>query len=285
MCDIKAVGTLKREKKTKMCHARPDIVVPIPAPRNSYCVPKNPRQHVLEAYLNDPLQKIVIATGPAGTGKTLLVTQAAIRGLLAGKYEKLIFTRPSVGVDEELGFLPGTLEEKMAPWMRPLYDILHAHITPKEVSQWMDEKIIEICPLGFMRGRTFKRCCIVADEMQNCTMAQMKLVLTRIGEHSRLFVTGDLEQCDRIGCRNGLDDFLDKIRGRRSDSISSVEFDIHGIEREPVVKEVLEIYKGNLRFPVEPSLQMEHPPYPSSQSTDSNEKVSKGTAMFLLEEG
>lgn len=243
MCETKEVGIVKREKKSKMCHARNDVIshVPMP-PRSGYCAPKNPRQHLLESYLNDPLKKIVIATGPAGTGKTLLATQSAIRGLLAGKYQKIIFTRPSVSVDEELGFLPGTLEEKMAPWMRPLYDILHAHISPKELSQWMDEKIIEICPLGFMRGRTFKNCCIVADEMQNCTMSQMKLILTRIGECSRLFITGDLEQCDRIGMKNGLDDFLNKIRGRRSDSITSVEFDIHGIEREPVVKEVLEIY-------------------------------------------
>ena len=112
----------------------------------------------------------------------------------------------------------------------------------KEVTQLVEDKVIEICPLGFMRGRTFKNCCIVADEMQNCTLSQMKMILTRIGENTRLFITGDLEQCDRVGIRNGLEDFLDKIRGRRSNSITSVEFDINDIEREEVVKEVLEIY-------------------------------------------
>ena len=204
--------------------------------------PKNDSQHQLMAYLNNPKQKVVIATGPAGTGKTLLTAQTAIRNFLLGTYEKIIFTRPSVSVDEELGFLPGTLEEKMAPWMRPLYDILHVHISPKEVAQLIEDKVIEICPLGFMRGRTFKNCCIVADEMQNCTLSQMKLILTRIGENTRLFITGDLEQCDRHGEKNGLEDFLDKIRGRRSNSISSVEFAIQDIEREEIVKEVLEIY-------------------------------------------
>jgi|UniRef100_A0A6C0EL66 phosphate starvation-inducible protein PhoH len=204
--------------------------------------PKNPSQKKLAAYLNDPSRKIVISTGPAGTGKTLFSTQSAIRGLLTGTYDKIIFTRPSVSVDEELGFLPGTLEEKMAPWMRPLYDILHAHITPKETAQLIEDKVIEICPLGFMRGRTFKNCCIVADEMQNCSLSQMKLILTRIGENTRLFITGDLEQCDRLGERNGLEDFLEKIRKRRSNSISSVEFEICDVERENVVKEVLEIY-------------------------------------------
>jgi phosphate starvation-inducible PhoH-like protein len=207
-----------------------------------FCQPKNPSQHKLMAFLNDPTKKIVISTGPAGTGKTLFSTQIAIRNFLLGTYEKIIFTRPSVSVDEELGFLPGTLEDKMAPWMRPLYDILHAHISPKETTQLIEDKVIEICPLGFMRGRTFKNCCIIADEMQNCTLSQMKLILTRIGENTRLFITGDLEQCDRMGERNGLEDFLEKISKRRSQSISNVEFDLADVEREPIVREVLEIY-------------------------------------------
>lgn len=207
-----------------------------------FCQPKNPSQFKLMMYLNDPTKKIVISTGPAGTGKTLFSTQIAIRNFMLGTYDKIIFTRPSVSVDEELGFLPGTLEEKMAPWMRPLYDILHAHISPKETAQLIEDKVIEICPLGFMRGRTFKNCCIIADEMQNCTLSQMKLILTRIGENTRLFITGDLEQCDRLGERNGLEDFLEKIRKRRSNSISNVEFDLADVEREPIVREVLEIY-------------------------------------------
>lgn len=207
-----------------------------------FCKPRNPGQSKFFAKLNDATRKIVIATGPAGTGKTLFAAQTAIRNFLLGNCDKIVFTRPSVAVDEELGFLPGTLEEKMAPWMRPLYDILYQHITPKEVQALIEEKVIEICPLGFMRGRTFKNCYIVADEMQNCTPTQMKMILTRVGENTRLFITGDLEQCDRHGERNGLEDFLDKIRHRRSNSISSVEFDVQDVEREEVVKEVLDIY-------------------------------------------
>ena len=211
-----------------------------------FCKPKNNSQCKLVEYLNDTTKKIVIATGPAGTGKTLFVTQTAIRGFLLGTYEKIIITRPSVSVDEDLGFLPGTLEDKMAPWMRPLYDILYAHITPKEVVQLIEDKVIEICPLGFMRGRTFKNCCIIADECQNTSPHQMKLLLTRIGEKCRVFITGDLEQCDRRAHddspKNGLEDLLDKIKGKRSNSISSVEFDICDVEREEIVKEILEIY-------------------------------------------
>jgi phosphate starvation-inducible PhoH-like protein len=209
---------------------------------SKFSTPKNKSQEKYVQYLNNPNKKMVIATGPAGTGKTLFAAQFAIRMFLTNQCEKIIFTRPSVSVDEDLGFLPGTLEEKMAPWMRPLYDILYAFISPKEVQKLVEEKTIEICPLGFMRGRTFKQCCIVADEMQNSTPNQMVMLMTRIGENSRLFITGDLEQCDKMGYMNGLEDFLGRFKGKRSDSISSVEFERKDIEREEVVKEVLEIY-------------------------------------------
>jgi phosphate starvation-inducible protein PhoH and related proteins len=184
-----------------------------------------------------------------------------------GVCDKIIFTRPSVSVDEELGFLPGTLEDKMAPWMRPLYDILYGFINPKELQQLIEEKVIEISPIGFMRGRTFKNCCIIADEMQNCTLNQMKMILTRIGENTRLFITGDLEQCDRMGDLNGLEDFLYKIRGRRSDSITSVEFGREDIEREDVVKEVLDIYSSD-RVDYFSELSSEE----ASHSTDNSEE-------------
>ena len=145
-----------------------------------------------------------------------------------------------------MGYLPGTLEEKMAPWVRPIYDILYNFISPKEVSYLIEEKIIEISPLGYMRGRTFKNCWIVADEMQNSTVSQMKMLLTRLGENSRLVITGDLDQFDRSGELNGLDDFLNKFKGKRSSSISSFEFQRDDIQREDVVKEVLDIYDGDV---------------------------------------
>jgi len=212
---------------------------------NKFSKPKNNSQENYLKMLNKKQLKIVVSTGPAGTGKTLLATENAIKKFLLGKCDKIIFTRPSVSVDEELGFLPGTLEEKMAPWIRPIYDVLHNFIHPSEVKELLEEKLIEIAPLGYMRGRTFKNCWIIADEMQNSTISQMKMLLTRIGENTKLVITGDLDQNDRPSEINGLEDFLNKFKGRRSDSIGSVEFDRCDIEREEVVKEVLEIYGSN----------------------------------------
>ena len=211
-----------------------------------FTTPRNDGQKYYARLLKQKSKKIVVATGPAGTGKTLLATEQGIRMFLSGAYDKLIFTRPSVSVDEDLGFLPGTLEEKMAPWIRPIYDVLYNFISPKEVTVLLEEKVIEIAPLGYMRGRTFKNCWIVADEMQNSTISQMKMLMTRLGENSKLVVTGDLDQYDRANDINGLDDFLDKFRGKRSSSISSVEFQNNDIQREEVVKEVLDIYAGDV---------------------------------------
>jgi phosphate starvation-inducible PhoH-like protein len=213
---------------------------------NKFTKPKNHHQEEYVAHLRNKNRKIIVASGPAGTGKTLFATEYGVRNFLLGNYEKLIFTRPSVTVDEELGFLPGTLEEKMAPWVRPIYDVLYTFVSPKEVQELMEEKIIEIAPLGFMRGRTFKNAWIVADEMQNSTISQMKMLLTRLGENSRIVITGDLEQHDRVGEINGMEDFLSKFKGKRSSSISSFEFDKSDIQREEVVKEVLDIYSGDL---------------------------------------
>jgi phosphate starvation-inducible PhoH-like protein len=213
---------------------------------NRFTKPKNKHQEQYFDTLKNKHRKIIVASGPAGTGKTLFATEFGVKYFLLGVYEKLIFTRPSVTVDEELGFLPGTLEEKMAPWVRPIYDVLYTFLSPREVQELMEEKIIEIAPLGFMRGRTFKNAWIVADEMQNSTISQMKMLLTRLGENSRLVITGDLEQNDRAGEINGMDDFLNKFKGRRSSSISSFEFDKTDIQREEVVKEVLDIYSGDI---------------------------------------
>lgn len=213
---------------------------------SKFTTPKNQSQEYYHSQLKRKNKKIVVATGPAGTGKTLFATEWGVRNFLLGNYEKLIFTRPSVSVDEDLGYLPGTLEEKMAPWVRPIYDILYTFITPKEVTTLMEDKVIEIAPLGYMRGRTFKNCWIVADEMQNSTIAQMKMLMTRLGENSRMVITGDLEQYDRSQEINGLEDFLDKFKGKRSSSITSVEFQKGDIQREEVVKEVLDIYGGDI---------------------------------------
>lgn len=231
-----------------------------------FTVPKNFSQERYVGLLKQKSKKIVVATGPAGTGKTMFATEFGVRNFLLGTYEKLIFTRPSVSVDEDLGYLPGTLEEKMAPWVRPIYDILYQFISPREVTQLIEEKIIEISPLGFMRGRTFKNCWIVADEMQNSTISQMKMLLTRLGENSRLVITGDLEQYDRNNEMNGLDDFLNKFRGKRSTSISSFEFQRGDIQREEVVKEVLDIYGGDV--PTDYSLDFNESPDDNSDNSN-----------------
>jgi phosphate starvation-inducible PhoH-like protein len=221
--------------------------------------PKNIHQEQYVSMLKHKSKKIIVASGPAGTGKTLFATEYGVRNLLLGVYDKLIFTRPSVSVDEDLGYLPGTLEEKMAPWVRPIYDILYQFIGPKEVLQYMEDKVIEIAPLGYMRGRTFKNAWIVADEMQNSTISQMKMLLTRLGENSRIVITGDLDQFDRVGETNGLEDFLRLFKGKRSSSITSFEFERNDIQREDVVKEVLDIYAG------------EHSPYLGNMESVNNE--------------
>jgi len=211
---------------------------------NKFTVPKNKHQEQYVNMLKQTSKKIIVVSGPAGTGKTLFATEYGVRNFLLGSFDKLVFTRPSVSVDEDLGYLPGTLEEKMAPWVRPIYDVLYQFITPNEVKQHMEDKLIEIAPLGFMRGRTFKNTWIVADEMQNSTISQMKMLLTRLGENSRLIITGDLEQFDKPNEINGLEDFLNKFKGKRSSSISSFQFERDDIQREEVVKEILEIYAG-----------------------------------------
>ena len=213
---------------------------------SKFTKPINSNQEEYVNTLKNMNKKIIIVSGPAGTGKTLFATEFGVRNFLLGTYEKLIFTRPSVTVDEELGFLPGTLEQKIEPFIRPIYDILYKFITPNEVKQLIEEKFIEIAPLGYMRGRTFKNCWIVADEMQNSTVSQMKMLLTRIGENTRMIITGDLEQHDRGEELNGLEDFLNKFKGKRSSSIQSIEFDKNDIQREEIIKEVLDIYSTSI---------------------------------------
>ena len=219
---------------------------------NKFAKPKNASQRKYLQYLNNKNSKIIIATGPAGTGKTLFAVEYGMRNYLNGVYSKVIFTRPAVTNDEELGFLPGTLEEKMGPYIRPIMDIIYTFISPREVTSLIEEKIFEICPLGMMRGRTFKNTCIIADEMQNSTISQTKMLLTRIGENSKLILTGDLEQVDLVLTTNtnGLDDFLNRIKGRHSNNINFVEFKKADIEREEVVKEVLDIYDETNIIPI-----------------------------------
>jgi phosphate starvation-inducible PhoH-like protein len=218
---------------------------------SKFSKPRNATQWKYVRELEKKTNKIILATGPAGTGKTLFGTEYGIKHFLMGDFEKLIFTRPAVSADEDLGYLPGTLEDKMAPWVRPIYDILHTFVSPSEVTQLLESKSIEIAPLAYMRGRTFKNTWIVADECQNTNVNQFKMLLTRIGENSRMVITGDLDQHDRHDEVNGLADFLEKLHRGRSKSISNIEFGKDDIEREEVIKDVLDIYNGYGSFNIE----------------------------------
>lgn len=204
--------------------------------------PRNFHQDDLLGYLEDHNVNIVFAVGPAGTGKTLISTLAGIKELKGGDIDKFVVTRPAVSVDEQHGFLPGTLQEKMAPWTRPIFDIFEEYYTPDQIEYMLGDNKIEIAPLAYMRGRTFKNSFIIADEMQNATDSQMKMLLTRIGDGSKIVVTGDLAQHDRGFESNGLKMFIDRLMNKGSSRIQLVEFDKTDIERHPAVAEVLSLY-------------------------------------------
>lgn len=204
-----------------------------------------PRSLAQENYVDalmDEDVSIVFAMGPAGCGKTLLATQYAVKGLMEGTYDKIVITRPAVSVDEQHGFLPGGLMEKMQPWVMPILDVFKEHFSPTQVQRMIEEEKIEVAPLAYMRGRTFKNAIILADEMQNSTDSQMKMVLTRIGEGSKMVVNGDLQQHDRTFAANGLKDFVTRLEKRGCDAIEVCRFDASDVERHPVIEAILGIY-------------------------------------------
>lgn len=211
--------------------------------RNYKRVEMLPRNTAQETYIDALLDKrMVFAVGPAGTGKTLLAVLRAIKALREQEIAKIILTRPAVSVDEKHGFLPGDLNAKMEPWTRPIFDVFEEYYGLPETKRMLDEGTIEIAPLGFMRGRTFKNAYVIADEMQNATPDQTKMLLTRIGEGSSMIITGDLKQHDRGFEKNGLKDFLERLALNNKDSMAVCTFQRCHIERDPLVAEVLEIY-------------------------------------------
>ena len=209
--------------------------------QNVTILPRNRNQEQYILKLLEPTKDIVFGIGTAGTGKTLLAVQVAVKLFKEGKVDKIIVTRPAVSVDEDLGHLPGTLEEKMAPWTRPIFDVLRDYFNAREIEGMITEGVIEIAPLAYMRGRTFKHSFILADEMQNATPNQMKMLLTRLGEGSMMAVTGDLNQADRRE-DNGLIDFTRLLKNSKSTHLDVVQFDQGDIERHNAVKEVLQVY-------------------------------------------
>jgi phosphate starvation-inducible PhoH-like protein len=204
--------------------------------------PKNLSQENYLLKLNDPSKMIIFAIGPAGTGKTMLAVQWAIEQLKSGEACKIVITRPAVSVDEDHGFLPGDLNQKMEPWTKPIMDVFTENYSAREIENMVREGVIEVSPLAYMRGRTFKNAIIIADEMQNATPSQMKMLLTRLGQGSQMVVTGDLQQADRP-TNNGLLEFLGLYNNFDNHRYVDIcHFTVGDIERHEAVKEILAIY-------------------------------------------
>ena len=204
--------------------------------------PKNPTQTIYDKLLQNKNKPYVFATGPSGTGKTMLACEHAVRAIEEKKMKRIVITRPAVSVEEQHGFLPGSLEEKMEPWVKPIFDVFYDRWGAKEVIRLCQNKTIEICPLAYMRGRTFESSWVIADEMQNATPSQMKMILTRLGRGSKMVVTGDINQHDRGYDVNGLSDFLNRINNENLTNIAVVHFSTGDIERHQAIREILKLY-------------------------------------------
>jgi phosphate starvation-inducible PhoH-like protein len=179
---------------------------------------------------------IIVGTGPAGTGKTMLACQIGIEHIQNSfSRGKVILTRPIVAADEDMGYLPGDMDKKMEPWTKPMFDIFEKYLSINQM-----DRCITIEPLGYMRGRTFDNTVIIADEMQNSTPNQMKMLLTRIGYNTKLIITGDLEQSD-LGEENGLAYLTYKLHGMNYEYVKHVEMDESDVVRHPAVNEILKV--------------------------------------------
>ena len=196
--------------------------------------PKTPGQCKYALALRSA-KPIVIGTGPAGSGKTMLACQIALEHVAKYQRPKIVLTRPIVAADEDMGYLPGDMDQKMEPWTKPMFDIFEQYFSYNQI-----DRFVKIEPLGYMRGRTFNNTLIIADEMQNATPNQMKMLLTRVGEGTKLIVTGDLEQSD-LGSENGLADLIYRMQCHDLEYITHVEMEDEDIVRHPAVKEVLSI--------------------------------------------
>ncbi len=194
-----------------------------------------------QAYLIQAIKEhsLSLAVGPAGTGKTYLAIASAVEALEQGRIERIILSRPAMEAGESLGFLPGDMQEKMAPYLRPLYDALGDRLGGKKVRQYMDDGTIEIAPIGFMRGRTLNNAFVVIDEAQNCTYGQLKMLLSRLGWHSTMVITGDPDQSDLLDGVSGLRDIAGKLE--TVPNIAVIRLQQGDIVRHPLVAEMLDV--------------------------------------------
>ncbi|HLP89384.1 MAG TPA: PhoH family protein [Nostocaceae cyanobacterium] len=197
----------------------------------------NQRQYI--DYLRS--RDLTFCTGPAGTGKTYLAVIIAVKALLANEFEKLILTRPAVEAGEKLGFLPGDLQQKVNPYLRPLYDAINEFVDPEKVPSYIERGVIEVAPLAYMRGRTLNNAFIIVDEAQNTTPAQMKMLLTRLGFGSRMVITGDMTQTDLpLNQKSGLSVALHILKG--IESIGFSELTQQDVVRHPLVQRIVAAY-------------------------------------------
>jgi phosphate starvation-inducible PhoH-like protein len=239
-------GLINNNKKSFLIMKKVSSINPL----SKLYTPKTENQKNYVKYLGSKMDYILSVVGPAGTGKTLLACNKAIDELNKKNIDKLIITRPVVPVEEEIGFLPGNIEKKMDPWTRPIFDIFLDSYSKSELTNMIKENIIEISPLGFMRGRTFKNSFIIADEMQNSTPNQMLMLLTRIGTNSKMVITGDLAQSDRIE-NNGLKDFINKLKNNKMpENFYLVEMEDKDIQRSKLVNDVLQLYNSKPIIPI-----------------------------------
>jgi phosphate starvation-inducible PhoH-like protein len=239
-----SVGRPEIEAAIRLADAENDPRLPLsdlPAirTRRGAVGPRSPGQAVYMDAL--AAHEMVFGVGPAGTGKTYLAVAQAVAMLQAGKVDRIVLSRPAVEAGERLGFLPGDMKEKIDPYLRPLYDALHDMMPADQVIRRMTNGEIEVAPLAFMRGRTLAHCYAILDEAQNTTAMQMKMFLTRMGEGTRMVVTGDLSQVDLpTGVRSGLRDALDTLEGIQG--IGVVRFEQRDVVRHPLVARIVGAY-------------------------------------------
>ena len=199
--------------------------------------PQNDGQQRLMAAIEH--HHLTIALGPAGTGKTYLAVSAAVAALEAGEVARIVLTRPAVEAGESLGYLPGDINDKLAPYLRPLNDALNERLGGKRLKQLMTEGSIEIAPIAYMRGRTLNNAFIVIDEAQNCTYGQIKMLLTRLGWHSTMVVTGDPDQSDLLDGLSGLAEIARRLEPIRE--IAVIRLGDRDIVRHPLVADMLTV--------------------------------------------
>lgn len=232
-------GTITKKRQIITNSANNNINININA------LPKTANQNKYARLLQRDDVKVVIATGKAGTGKTLMSCSYALHNLLNKNISKIVITRPTVELEEKLGYMPGTLESKMQPWIQPIHDSFSEYITQDRLKELSRNGQIEIAPLCFIRGRTFHNSWIIVDEAQNITINQMKTLLTRIGQNSKMVLCGDLDQSDVI-YRNGFSDFITRISvhnlTQETNMIQRVELTEDDVMRSEVVKLILKIY-------------------------------------------